>query len=103
MAATLGRIYSHSHPKGWKPPCQLQVNGILLPARSFSPIPTGMSPRTQKCVTNVFSFDTQTHDNRIREVWSSQCVYVIKEVLTTERAYVEALGDVIKVSLVIGR
>lgn len=41
------------------------------------------------------SFDTE---EQIREAWPLKCCFVVKEILQTEIAYVQALADIIKVN-----
>ena len=61
-------------------------------------VPT-LSPGTQDSINLVFSFDTKGADfeESVREIWPRRCTFVVKELIETERVYVRALGDVIKV------
>lgn len=37
-------------------------------------------------------------EEQIREAWPQKCCFVVKEIMQTEIAYVQALADIIKVS-----
>lgn len=71
---------------------RLVLNGELVESQ--------LSPRTQESIFQVFSFDTGTADfeESVSQVWPHRCSFIVKELIETERAYVEALGDIIKVS-----
>ena len=53
-----------------------------------------------RCVTDnvtfifTFSFDV---DERIGEAWPVKCCFVVREIIQTEIAYVQSLGEIIKV------
>ena len=81
-----------------KPPKLLQVNGLpRLASNRDSILPTSITPETQKSLDAIFSFDTAANEGKIAEVWPQRCSYIVKEILHTERNYVESLGEVIKV------
>ena len=42
-------------------------------------------------------FDAEHSEEEIKQAWPHRCCYVVKELLVTERVYVQALGDIIKV------
>ena len=73
---------------------RLVLNGELVESQ--------LSPRTQESIFQVFSFNTRAADfeESVSQVWPQRCSFVVKELIETERAYVEALGDIIKVSRV---
>ena len=80
-------------------PRQLKINGLTDPsAGRQSPIASAISPATAKSLRAIFSFDTAAHEDRIAEAWPLKCSYVVKEILHTERTYVQALGEIIRVS-----
>ena len=70
---------------------RLVLNGELVESQ--------LSPKTQESIFQVFSFDTKAteFEESVSQVWPHRCSYVVKELIETERAYVEALGDIIKV------
>lgn len=70
---------------------RLVVNGELVYAE--------LSPKTEESISQVFSFDTRTVDfeENMNQVWPHRCTFVVKELIQTERAYVKALGEIIKV------
>ena len=70
---------------------RLVLNGELVESQ--------LSPRTQESIFQVFSFDTRAADfeESVSQMWPHRCSFVVKELIETERAYVEALGDIIKV------
>lgn len=81
-----------------KPAKLLQVNGLpRLASNRDSILPTSITPETQKSLDVIFSFDTEANEGRIAEVWPRRCSFIVKEILHTERNYVESLGEVIKV------
>ncbi len=89
-----------------KPPLPRKPNGLIVPQTrmppielsSVSPYRIALSPRIQECVTTVFSFDDMACRRSIEAVWPQQCAYIVMEIIHTERVYVQALADVIKVS-----
>ena len=95
--ATIRRV--HSLPK-------LRLNGLTTGSpldcdsalRSASPILSALSPTTERSLSEVFGFDPAEHEGRITTVWPLKCSYVVKEILDTERGYIQALGKIIKVS-----
>lgn len=81
-----------------KPAKLLQVNGLpRLASNRDSILPTSITPETQRSLDVIFSFDTEANESRIAEVWPRRCSFIVKEILHTERNYVESLGEVIKV------
>ena len=70
---------------------RLVVNGVLVESQ--------LSPKTQESIQQVFRFDTKTADfeTSVSQMWPHRCSFIVKELIETERAYVEALEDVIKV------
>lgn len=70
---------------------RLVVNGELVYAE--------LSPKTEESISQVFSFDTRAVDfeENMNQVWPHRCSFVVKELIQTERAYVKALGEIIKV------
>ena len=70
---------------------RLVVNGVLVESQ--------LSPKTQESICQVFSFDTKAanFEESMSQVWPHRCTFVVKELIETERAYVQALGDIIKV------
>ena len=70
---------------------RLVLNGELVESQ--------LSPRTQESIFQVFSFNTRAADfeESVSQVWPHRCSFVVKELIETERAYVEDLGDIIKV------
>ena len=70
---------------------RIVLNGVLVESQ--------LSPKTQESIEQVFSFDTKTADFEasVSQMWPHRCSFIVKELIETERAYVEALGDVIKV------
>lgn len=48
----------------------------------------------------IFRFDAELSEELISKAWSHRCCYVVKELLVTERIYVQALGEIIGVGLV---
>ena len=71
---------------------RLVVNGELVESQ--------LSPRTQESIFQVFSFDTKTaeFEESVSQMWPHRCSFIVKELIETERTYVEALGDIIKVN-----
>ena len=92
-----------------------------------SPLRSGISPQTQASMDNVFRwakvtlkdscnlaavhkiyckitdfyrFDAEHLEEKIGKAWPHKCCYVVKELLVTERVYVQALGEIIGVGLV---
>ena len=59
-----------------------------------------LSPKTQESISQVFSFDTKAakFEASVSQVWPHHCAFVVKELIQTERAYVQALGEIIKVT-----
>ena len=49
----------------------------------------------------IFRFDAELSEEMISKAWSHRCCYVVKELLVTERIYVQALGEIIGVGLVL--
>ena len=45
----------------------------------------------------IFRFDAELSEEMITKAWSHRCCYVVKELLVTERIYVQALGEIIGV------
>lgn len=70
---------------------RLVLNGVLVESQ--------LSPKTQESIDQVFSFDTKTADfeTSVSQMWPHRCSFIAKELIETERTYVEALGDIIKV------
>ena len=70
---------------------RLVVNGVLVESQ--------LSPKTQESICQVFRFDTKAanFEESMGQVWPHRCTFVVKELIETERAYVQALGDIIKV------
>lgn len=70
---------------------RIVLNGELIDSQ--------LSPKTQESICQVFSFNTRGlgFEESIGQVWPLRCSFVVKELIETERAYVEALGDIIKV------
>ena len=84
-----------------KPPELMpQVNGLpkFKPFRDSTCPPAALSPETQRCLEVVLSFDPVANEDRIAQVWPQKCSYVVKEILHTERIFVQSLGEIIKVS-----
>lgn len=67
--------------------------------RSVSPFPMSLGPHVQERVASVFSFDGVACKRRIEEVWPRRCAYIVMEIIHTEKTYIQALADVIKVGL----
>ena len=67
--------------------------------REVTSLVPSISPSTQQSINVVFSFDTRGTDfeESVSQIWPRRCTFVVKELILTERAYVRALGDVIKV------
>lgn len=81
-----------------------------------SPLRSGISPQTQasmdnvfrwgeervaegvsecsvmNCCLHVYRFDAEHSEDEISKAWPHRCCYVVKELLVTERVYVQALG-----------
>ncbi len=100
-----GRRGNGRKPAVPRKPIYPPVNGLMVPSaqsdrseRCVSPFLMTLTPRVQECVTNVFTFDYLACKTRIEEVWSQQCAYIVVELVQTERSYIQALGEVIKVS-----
>ena len=92
--ATIRRV--HSLPK-------LRLNGLVTgstldrDSSSESSIPNALSPTTEQSLSLVFGFNPADYEERIAAVWPLKCSYVVKEILETERGYIEALGKIIQV------
>lgn len=52
-------------------------------------------------VYSIFRFDAELSEEMISKAWSHRCCYVVKELLVTERIYVQALGEIIGVGVII--
>ena len=84
-----------------KPPELLpQMNGLpkFKPVHDSTCFPAAITPETQRCLEIVLSFDPVANEDRIAQVWPQKCSYVVKEILHTERIFVQSLGEVIRVS-----
>lgn len=84
-----------------KPPELMpQLNGLpkFKPVHDSTCFPAALSPETQRCLEIVLSFDPVANEDRIAQVWPQKCSYVVKEILHTERIFVQSLGEIIKVS-----
>lgn len=70
---------------------RLVVDGVLVYSE--------LSPETQESISQVFKFDTKAaeFEDNMNQVWPHRCTFVVKELIETERAYVKALGEIIKV------
>jgi hypothetical protein len=49
----------------------------------------------------IFRFDAELSEEIISKAWSHRCCYVVKELLVTERIYVQALGEIIGVGVLV--
>lgn len=92
----------HSLPK-------LRLNGLVT-GSTLDPdcaggcsVPNALSPGTEQSLTLVFGFNADDYERKITAVWPLKCSYVVKEILGTERGYIEALGKIINVSLPINK
>ena len=58
-----------------------------------------LSPETEESICQVFSFDTKASDfeESMSQVWPLRCSFIVRELIETERTYVQALGEIIKV------
>lgn len=67
--------------------------------REVTSLIPSISPSTQESINVVFSFNTKGTDfeESVSQIWPRRCTFVVKELIQTERTYVKALGDVIKV------
>ena len=70
---------------------RLVLNGVLVDSQ--------LSPKTEESITQVFSFDTKATDfeESVSQVWPLRCSFIVRELIETERTYVQALGEIIKV------
>lgn len=70
---------------------RLVLNGELVESQ--------LSPETEESICQVFSFDTKAanFEESMSQVWPIRCSFIVRELIETERAYVQALGEIIKV------
>lgn len=70
---------------------RIVLNGELVQSQ--------LSPKTEESICQVFSFDTKAADfeESMSQVWPLRCSFVVRELIETERTYVQALGEIIKV------
>ena len=50
------------------------------------------------CTVSLSSFSDSDIVDKLSQSWPVKCTYIVKELIVTERAYVQSLADVIKVT-----
>ncbi len=72
-------------------------NGMSMHSRINSVCFSRLKTHTY-CVS-IISFSDVDILEKLSDSWPAKCTHVVKEVIVTERAYVQSLTDVIKVSM----